>query len=232
VPVVLDVQGLGARFRTELTLTNLTASPLALQLVYVAAAGFGSGSGTVPLVLAAGEQRIVPDTIAFLRGTLPIESDGRSVGGSLTVKAASGTGASALAVGARTYVPLAPAGSYGLFYPGLTAAECAAGTAWVYGLQENASQRSNLAVVNRGDAGDTITLRVTTYGSNGSAVGSPVDRALAPGEWFQIGRPFAGTGASAGYAKIEKISGASRFAAYGVLNDNATSDGSYVPMTF
>jgi hypothetical protein len=234
VPVVLDVQGLGARFRTELTLTNLTASPLALTLVYTAAAGFGSGSGTVALTLAAGEQRILPDAIAFLRGTLPVENDGRNVGGSLTVRAASGTPAGALGVGARTYVPIPSGGSYGLFYPGLTAAQCATATASVYGLQENASQRSNLAVVNRGDAGDAITLRVTYFGAGpgGSALGSPVVKTLAPGEWFQFNRPLADLGASAGYAKIERLSGSSRFAAYAVLNDNVTSDGSYVAMSF
>ncbi|HVO52590.1 MAG TPA: PKD domain-containing protein [Thermoanaerobaculia bacterium] len=232
VPVVLDVQGLGARFRTELTLTNLTTSPLALQLLYVAASGFGSGSGAVPVTLAPGEQRILPDTIGFLRGTLPIENDGRNVAGSLVVQAPSGTPAGALGVGARTFVPLAPAGSYGLFYPGLTAAQCATGTAFVYGLQENAAQRSNLAVVNRGDAADAITLRITYYGADGSTLGAPVDRTLGPGEWFQFGRPLAALGTSAGYAKVEKLSGASRFAAYAVLNDNVTSDGSYVAMSF
>jgi hypothetical protein len=232
VPVVLDVQGLGARFKTELTLTNLTASPLPLILVYTAAGGFGSGSGTVPVTLAAGEQRILPDTIAFLRGTLPIVNDGGNVAGSLLVRAASGTPASALGVGARTFVPLAPAGSYGLFYPGLTAAQCATGTAFVYGLQENAAQRSNLAVVNRGDAADTITLRVTYYRADGSTLGAPVDQPLGPGEWVQFGRPLAALGASAGYASVEKISGDSRFAAYAVLNDNVTSDGSYVAMSF
>jgi len=232
VPVVLDVAGLGARFRTELTLTNLTASPLALTLAYTAAPGFGSGSGSVALALAAGEQRIVPDAIAFLRGTLPIENDGRNVGGSLLVKAAPGTPASALGVGARTFVPLSPAGTYGLFYPGLTAAQCAGGTAWVYGLQENAAQRSNLAVVNRGDAADTIVLRVTYYGANGAVLGAPVERALGPGEWFQFNRPLTAFGAAAGYAKVERISGASLFASYGVLNDNATSDGSYIAMSF
>ncbi|MEO8055789.1 MAG: PKD domain-containing protein, partial [Acidobacteriota bacterium] len=234
VPVVLDVQGLGARFRTELTLTNFTAAPLSLQLVYVAANGFGSGSGVVPLTLAAGEQRILPDAIAFLRGTLPIESDGRNVGGSLSVRAASGAAAGALGAGARTYVPISSGGSYGLFYPGLTAAQCATATASVYGLQENASQRSNLAVVNRGDAADAIALRVTYFGSGPGRplLGSPVEKTLAPGEWFQFNRPLADFGASAGYAEIEKTSGASRFAAYAVLNDNVTSDGSYVAMSF
>ena len=234
VPVVLDVQGLGARFRTELTLTNFTAAPLPLQLVYVAANGFGSGSGVALLTLAAGEQRILPNAIAFLRGTLPIESDGRNVGGSLSVRAAPGTPAGALGAGARTYVPIASGGSYGLFYPGLTAAQCAATTASVYGLQENASQRSNLAVVNRGDAADAITLRVTYFGAGPGRplLGSPVLKTLAPGEWLQFNRPLADFGASSGYAEVEKVSGASRFAAYAVLNDNVTSDGSYVAMSF
>ena len=231
VPIVLDVAGLGARFRTELTLTNLTASPLPLALAYTAA--FGSGTGEIALTLAAGEQRIVPDAIAFLRTTLPIENDGRDVGGSLLVKAAPGTPASALAVGARTYVPLAPAGSYGLFYPGLTSAECATGTAFVYGLQENAAQRSNLALVNRGDAGDSIRLRVTFYGANGTPLEVPSRPAFSgPGNGSSSAGRSRRSGACAGYAKIEKISGSSHFAAYGVLNDNVTSDGSYVSMSF
>ncbi len=164
----------------------------------MAANGFGSGSGVVSLTLAAGEQRILPDAIAFLRGTLPIESDGRNVGGSLSVRAAPGTPAGALGAGARTYVPIPSGGSYGLFYPGLTAAECAATTASVYGLQENASQRSNLAVVNRGDAGDAITLRVTYFGAGPGRplLGSPVLKTLAPGEWFQFNRPLADFGAA------------------------------------
>ncbi len=60
----------------------------------------------------------------------------------------------------------------------------------------------------------------------------PINRTLGPGEWFQFARPLAPFGATSGYAKVERISGASRFAAYGVLNDNVTSDGSYVAMSF
>ena len=33
-----------------------------------------------------------------------------------------------------------------------------------------------------------------------------------------------------GSAKVERVTGTSRFVAYGVLNDAATSDGSYLPM--
>jgi PKD domain len=231
VPIVLDVQGLGARFRTELTLVNTTSAPLPLNLSYVAATGFGSGSGSVSLTLGPLEQRIVPDAIVLLRGTLPIEADGRDVGGSLLVSAPAGTADGALAVGARTYVPASPSGTFGLFYRGLASGESASDVAFIYGLQENDAQRSNLALVNRGDAGDAITLRVTLFAADGTTTGAPIDRTLAPGEWVQLGRPLLTIGASAGYAKIQRVSGSSRFVAYGVLNDNVTSDGSYIPMS-
>ncbi len=68
IPVVLDVKGLGtSRYATEVTLANLGSAPLALTLAYSATAQFGGGSGSVPLTLAAGEQRIIPDAISFLR---------------------------------------------------------------------------------------------------------------------------------------------------------------------
>ena len=87
-------------------------------------------------------------------------------------------------------------------------------------------------MASRGDAGDAIALRVTFYGARGSQLGSPVDVALAPGEWRQLGQPLLTLSATLGYAKVEKLSGSSRFVVYGVLNDGATSDGSYVAMSF
>ena len=232
VPVVLDVEGVGARFRTELTFTNGTAAALPLTLVYTAAPGFGSGSGSVPLALAPFEQRIVPDAISFLRASLPIEADGRSVAGSLFVGAPGGTASTGLAVGARTFAPRDPSGSFGLFYPGLTSAESASSDpVWVHGLREDSAQRSNLALVHRGDATGPIVLRVSFFGPLGAPLGTPTDVTLSPGEWRQLGRPLLPLGAAAGYAKVERLSGTARFAAYGVLNDNVSSDGSYVPMT-
>jgi hypothetical protein len=121
-------------------------------------------------------------------------------------------------------------GSFGVFYPGLTLAESADGTAWVHGLQQNASTRSNVAFVNAGDAG-SVTLRVTFFGEDGRLLASPEEHTLGPGEWLQRNEPLASRGATAGSARVERVSGASRFVAYGVLNDAATSDGSYLPMT-
>ncbi|MBL8115275.1 MAG: PKD domain-containing protein, partial [Acidobacteria bacterium] len=229
VPVVLDVSGVGgARFRTELTLANLSSTPLPLRMRYQPASGFGGGAGEVLLTLAAREQRVLADVIAFLRRSLPIEADGRNVAGTLMVSAPEGTSADAFAVGARTFVPREGGGTYGLFYAGSTSAESATSSAWVYALRQDARTRSNLAVANRGDAGP-ITLRATWYSSIGTVLGS-VEKTLEPGEWYQFGQPLAAFGALDGFAHVERISGASRFVAYGVLNDNVTSDGSFVPM--
>lgn len=233
IPVVLDVKGLGtSRYATEVTLANLGTTPLALTLTYGATAQFGGGSGSVPLTLAAGEQRILPDAISFLRsGGLAIPGGGANVAGSLLVKAPASTPAGVLVAGARTYTgsTLRP-GTFGVYYPGLTTAESADGPAWVHGLQQNASMRSNVAFVNVGDAG-AVTLRVTFYGEGGQALESPEEWTLGSGEWRQLGLPLGTRGAAAGSARIERISGTSRFIAYGVLNDTATSDGSYLPMT-
>lgn len=230
VPVVLDVKGLGVnRYGTELTLTNLTASPVALALDYTAA--LGGGSGSVPLSLGGGEQRVVPDVMAFLRGAgLAIPAGGANVAGSLLVRVPSGRAPDLLAAGARVSTRSSVRdGAFGVFYPGVTLGEAANGTAWVHGLQQDAKTRSNVAVVNFGDAG-SITLRLTFFGVSGEPLGSPEEHTLGPGVWLQRGEPLSSRGASAGSAKVERISGVSRFVAYGVLNDAATSDGSYLPM--
>jgi subtilisin family serine protease len=233
IPVVLDVQGLGtSRYATEVTLANLGATPLALALSYVATAQFGGGSGSVPLTLAAGEQRILPDILSYLRdGGLAIPEGGANVAGSLQVKSPAGASSGVLVAGARAHTgsTLRP-GTFGVYYPGLTTAESADGPVSVNGLRQDASMRSNVAFVNVGDAG-AVTLRVTFYDESGQVLERPEEWALGSGEWRQLGQPLGTRGATAGSARIERVSGKSRFIAYGVLNDAATSDGSYLPMS-
>ena len=227
VPIVLSVAG----YSSELTLTNLTAAPLALTLKYTASPqlGAGLGSGTGSVTLAPSEQRIGDAFTLMRQAGIPVPATG-DAGGSLDVRAATGT-ASSFAAGARTFIGAPGGGTFGLFYTGLTLAESATSLAYVQGLQQGAAQRSNLAVVNRGDAGDAITLRVTYVGPAGAPAGAPDTKTLAPGEWAQFNQPLASRGLAAGSAKIERLSGTSRFVAYGVLNDQTNSDGSYIPMS-
>ncbi|HEV8267352.1 MAG TPA: hypothetical protein VGR00_03930, partial [Thermoanaerobaculia bacterium] len=115
---------------------------------------------------------------------------------------------------------------------------------YVYGLQQSGTPgqeggtRSNLAVLHAlGGHEENLQLEVTYFGPDGQELGkdgscSPCS--LKPGQWRQFNAPLDGKNgfsASQGYARIRRISGSDQFIAYGVLNDQANNDGSYVPMT-
>ncbi len=227
VPIVLRAAG----YQTEVTFTNLTAEVLQFTVTYTGSPQLSvAGTGSRIFFLSPRSQRIL-DAMALLSLLgLPIPAEG-NVGGSLLVKFDPGTPSGAIAVGARTYTTARDGGTFGLFYPGLTSGECATDRAFVNGLQQNATQRSNVAVVNRGDAGDPVALRVTYHGADGAPLPDPDAVTLSPGEWRQFNQPLASRGAAGGYATVERLSGSSRWAAYGVLNDQHNSDGSYIPMS-
>ena len=54
------------------------------------------------------------------------------------------------------------------------------------------------------------------------------DRTLAPGGFYQYNGILDTTGFDNGYVKVERVEGAAPFYAYGVINDNFNSDGSFV----
>src|SRR5262249_2361574 len=76
VPIVLSSSGANSSFYTsELTLTNHGSTDADLLFSYTAA--IGTGSGTASDTLPAGKQRIIPDTIAYLRSIgIPIPQSG------------------------------------------------------------------------------------------------------------------------------------------------------------
>ena len=106
----------------------------------------------------------------------------------------------------------------------------------VPGLTQNATVRSNLAVVHTGGgSGLPVSLSVQLFdAATGTAAGSPLSVTLQPGDWFQWSKVLETTGAlattSAAYAVVSRTAGDDTFFAYGVVNDNVTSDGSFVAM--
>ena len=215
LPVVLDTSGAGGtHYTTELTLGSKAGAPVTVLLQYTASAG--SGSGYASVTLAAGELRVIPDAIEFLRTrSLAIPKDGSAQIGTLRALFQGASSSSDVFIGGRTSTP-GGGGTFGLFY---TAAATSTTTATVFGLQQNAAQRSNLALVNAGP--DPITLRAAIQGPNGETLPSPVDQTLPGYGWTQLNQPLLGQ-ASSGRAVITRVSGASPFSAYGVLNDAVT----------
>ena len=117
----------------------------------VALAGNAS---SVPLTLGAGAQAILPNVFQYFRDHAApgIGPAGSGYVGALFVTSADGD-LSGIVVGARTSSP-GGGGRYGLFYPATPAGGSSVASAWLYGLQQNDSNRTNLAIVNTGEAGD------------------------------------------------------------------------------
>ncbi len=225
-------------YQSELVLTNSGAAPQTATLVYTEslAPALGSG-GSVTVNLAAGEQRIIPSAIAFLRqqGVAIGPAGAASYAGSLSVQFQTAGAPSAGFAGARTSAPALGGGEYGVFYPAFGISEGASAEAWVFGLQETSSVRSNLAVDNMGNVGGALTFHLEVYdGDTGQLAGRSPDYPLAPHAWLQLNDVLQGYGVSNGFVRVVTTAGTDRFLAYGVVNDGATptsggtNDGSFL----
>ena len=229
VPIVLRSQGrtAGSFFTSELTLTNRGSTIADIHYTYTA---FGGGSGAAMDSLEPGRQRVIPDAIAHLTALgVPIGSG--SASGTLAVDFSNLSSPSDAAVTVRITTPVEE-GRAGLAFPGLNPDGLLTGPAFITGLRQNSQDRSNVAVQNAGVAGEgSITLRVTVYSGNpASAVRSVAlsDRTLPPGGFYQYNGILNTAGFDNGYVKVERVSGTAPYYAYGVINDNFNSDGSFV----
>jgi hypothetical protein len=230
VPVVLDVFGVApSHYTSELTLTNRSARDASVRLAYTGAATLGGGSGSVTVTLPAGRQLIEPDAIAYL-GRLGVQVPAAAPrGGTLAVAVSGVTSLSDVAATVRTTTAVAN-GQAGLAYGGTPAWRALAGAAYVCGLRENATDRSNLALQNAGGPADgDVTLRVTVCSGDSSARVVRSDETLPPGGFLQVSGILGLHGMANGYAKVERVGGTAPWYAYGVVNDQKNSDGSFVP---
>lgn len=245
VPVVLDVFGSsGSHFTTELTLVNRTAVGTPVDLTYRPAPGFGSAAGVpfVTVTLAAGEQRTIGDVVAFLRQNgvqIPVATVETPQAGTLSVDFRYLHGivdeGDTFAL-ARTTTPnpdVETGGTFGLFYPAVARGGGARTKTVVPALTTRSGFRSNLAVVHAGGGEELpITLSVALLdAASGAAVGSALSVTLQPGDWYQWSSVAAQAGVAGErdfYAVVTRTAGDDTFLAYGVVNDNSTSDGSFV----
>ncbi|HEV8268347.1 MAG TPA: PQQ-dependent sugar dehydrogenase, partial [Thermoanaerobaculia bacterium] len=227
VPVVVDAPGVGgARFTSDLILTNRGTTAATAVMTYTAAASLGaSGSGTATETIPAGRTFVVDDVISYLRGKGVAVPASGSQAGSLRVVFEGIASADAASASARTSTP-SGAGRAGVAYPGV--APSFAPKVRLFGLRQTDADRTNLALENEGVA-DALTLRVTLVsGAGDGRVVTLPDVTLAPGEWKQLDGVLAGAGLTNAVAEVERVGGTDPFIAYAVFNDNRTGDGSFV----
>ncbi|MBK6406113.1 MAG: S8 family serine peptidase [Holophagales bacterium] len=231
VPVALSSSGAsGSFYTTELALTNRGSTDATITYAYTAA--FGGSSGTATETLGAGRQKTYADTITSLRALgIPLGDSGNR-GGTLQVTFGGLSSPAAAAATVRTATPVAD-GRAGLAYAGLPSARLLSSPVWLCGLRQNATDRSNVAVQHAGGPSDgNVTLRLTVVSGDPANPGSLAlpDVTLTPGGFSQISGILASNGLSFsnGFVKVERVSGSAPFNAYGVINDQANSDGSFV----
>ena len=233
VPVILTSTGRNNSFFTsELTLTNRGDEAVTLHYTYTARDEPEERSGTASDLLPAGRQQIRTNALDYLRDLgVPIPETGNQVG---TLRVEAPLGSQVRAVVRTTTV--VPDGRAGLAYLGVAEEEGFDEPVYLCGLRQNSRDRSNLAFQNMGAPGEgAITIRTTVYSGEASET-SPrelEDIRLEPGGFHQYNAVLNVVGGNAGgYVKVERVEGEAPFYAYGVINDQANSDGSFIfPVT-
>ena len=230
IPVILSSAGRKQSFFTsELTLTNRGKEEVTLDYTYTSRDDPERRSGTASDVLSAGRQKIATNALTYLAGLgIPIPATGNQLG-TLRVEAPPGSEVRAVV---RT-TTIVPDGRAGLAYPGVAEEEGISEPVYLCGLRQNSRDRSNVAFQNMGAPGEgAITLKTTVYSGEATDT-SPReldDITLGPGGFHQFSGPL-GT-LENGYVKVERVEGEAPFYAYGVINDQANSDGSFIyPVT-
>ena len=203
-----------SQWRTDLSLLNLSGGAATTELRFR-----GSGSSTMVVVLAEGEQRLIGDVVAELgmtgSGSLEILSD------------------RPIMVGSRTY-NRSDAGTFGQYLDGRSNDRLAdaGATVWLPQLRQNGDFRSNIGLFNTEAAPATVRIRL--YDGQGVRLAQTLKVVPAHGR-LQLQEPFdriAGrTDLDQAYATATVESG-DGVEVYASVIDNRTNDPTTVPMVF
>ena len=237
LPVIVETRD----FSSELTVTNVSGETKTLHFSFVAdRLTTTDRTSRFSLTIGVGEQQIIPDVIDTemrRKGVDGVPLGRGGLAGALFATVESGD-MSGIVIGARTGTPDGRGGQYGVFYNAVPDGAAFTGSAWVDGLQQNAENRSNLALVNTGEVDDTESVfDLDIYdGDTGLLVRTVATKPLPARRWRQINAILAdhAPGTTQGYIRVRQVSGNNPFLAYGVVNDGGapgqrSGDGAYVP---
>jgi hypothetical protein len=235
LPVIVQTSA----FISELDLTNFSSQARTVNFTFVAdAVTTTDKTAHFSINIPAGRQQIIPDIFAYMRSNAVagIGPAGTTIAGALFATATGGD-ISGVVLGARTSsAGGAVGGRFGLFYTAVPYGEASITSSWVFGLQQNAESRTNLAIVNTGetDANDDTFVIDLYDGATGILVKTTDPITLKARGWIQIGTILnSAPGVQQGYARVRRTAGNNPFITYAVINDGAgpgqrTGDGAYI----
>lgn len=212
-------------YTTELVLTNFSHVLHGIQLTFFSPALTG-GSASLLIKLEGGEQQILPNFVQLMRDRGAIlDPAGPVFAGPLVAVDTTGD-LGEIAIGGRISTP-GNGGEFGLFAAAVPSGAEASERAWIYGLQQNTENRTNLAIVNPGTSGiATDTFRIDLFDSSTGQKAATIDGIAVPaGGFVQFNKILTGFAPAlqSAYALVTRTSGSNTFIAYGVVNDGATA---------
>ncbi|MSO23550.1 MAG: hypothetical protein EXQ58_09930 [Acidobacteria bacterium] len=235
LPVIVQTTA----FLSELVITNFSSQARSLNFSFVAnSITTANKTAHFTLNLPAGQQQIISDIFTYMRNNsvAGIGPAGTTIVGALFATAAGGD-LSGVVLGARTSASGGNAGGrFVLFYTAVPYGQASTSSAWIFGLQQNSENRSNLAIVNTGEANaNSDTFVIDLYdGATGAKVKTLDPISLPARGWFQFATILNNApGVQQGYAQVRRTAGANPFVTYAVINDGAgpgerTGDGAYI----
>jgi hypothetical protein len=231
VPVVIDASTATTRYSSELTLTSQSTSTVTATLRFMPSTGGAEAVGSTQL--GPGSQRVLPEILNWLRQQGAKLAEGNQAG-TLRVEIGGASGPGLVHASVRTTAATSgkqPTGSAGLSYSGYPVSSYDQTSATIFALRASASDRSNLAIFN--PASVPVTVRVTAFAGDGSGRSATIsDGTTLPAfGWTQFNSVLDSVGMNNGWVTVDRTSATGQFGAYGVINDNATNDGSFVEST-
>jgi hypothetical protein len=235
LPVVVETSS----FSSEVVLTNWSGVAKTLLFTYVADGIQSRDSATnFAIALRAREQVIQPNFVQWLRqhGVGGLSPAKQPYVGSLFMRVESGD-INGIFLGARTSTAAGGGGRYGVFYPAVPQGMESTASTWLYGLQQDSENRTNLGLINTGETnGDPDVFRIEIFnGETGLNAGSVDGIALNARRLTQIGSLLEkyAPGVLQGYIRVTRVKGSNPFIAYYVINDGRqpgerSGDGAFV----
>ncbi len=233
LPVVIDVEASGTRYRTEVSFTNPNRDLQEIAVLYTASLGRVEGAGEGRFSIPGGEQVLVLDAVEFLRGLgIGIQESTPEAPQAGTLRICNlSPGETPIGVMARITAPTRPpytAGMAGVSFAAVPADEGFTGRAIVFGFHQSAQDRTNVALYNPG--AEPVSVSVTLHsGTSEARVVLSEKEDLSGYGWKQFTFPAGRTlPIDQGFVRIERVSKTGVYGAYGVVNDNDTNDGSFI----
>ena len=186
------------------------------------------------------QTQIIPNFVQYLRskGVAGIGPAGGPVYVGALFAKVNGGDVGGVFLGARTSTP-GGGGRFGLFYTAVPNGAASTNSAWLYGLQQNAENRTNLALINTGEEdGNADLFTIDLFNGDTGQKVNTIQVTLNAKSWQQFGTILStyAAGTTQGYARIKRTSGINPFITYSVVNDGATAnartgDGAFVQST-